>query len=191
MAGLAEASPVVQRLRSLQDLADSAAARPIQRVVTKSTAPWGASKGKWVSDKLPGRHFDTKAEGEAAEQQAQAEQDAANEAAWANAVKQNAFILRNDTGRLTAHYNDGWGAAYGITSHAELIDYVYGYNEDDGELGEHSLALGTFKNEQMPQREPCDIVYNVLDPVTISAGGWTEQVPVREIFHCGPESYRF
>ena len=162
--------------------------KTVQREVKLSTAPWGPTKGKWVTTLDPGKPFDSQEAAQAREDEILAAQAAAQEAAWEAKAKTDAWEFRDQQGRLTAHFNDGWGASYGITSTDELRDHILDrVDRDDEEIGDgYEIDLGTRLNDEEHLSRPCKIIYDVVDVITVTAGPVTRDTVKRSVFHCGP-----
>jgi hypothetical protein len=159
-----------------------------QREVRLSTAPWGPTRGKWVTTLAPGEAFDSQAEAQAREDGIQAAQQAAAEEAWQAKANTDAWVFADVAGRLSAHFVDGWGASYGITNRDQLRAYISQRVNLHGEaLGEHKeIDLGMRLNPDEHLSRPCKIVYDAESVVSITAGGITRLTVKRRVFHCGP-----
>ncbi len=186
LANRADSSPQVRQLRALYDAANGSA--PVQRVVKLSEAPWGPTKGKWITTEASLVPHNSKVDAQKAEDAILEQREAAAEAAWQLQANSDAWTFKDAQKRLTTHYGDGWGAAYGITSHNQLRAYIQAHNTDNGEPGQYTISLGSFGNNKTHIFMACDIVYDVTGVVSVTSGALTRNAVAREVFHCGPES---
>ena len=186
MREAAAQSPGVLGLHQLQLDAAAYSGAPIQRVVTPNLVPWGPNKGKWKSSETGREDYDTQQDAQAADDLAREARLAAEEDAWEQEADRVSWEFRDLNGRLTAHYRDGWGAKYGIQSHAQLQAYIEQYNADGDSPGQYTIDIGSYGNvKDHHMMRPCTIVYNVwIEQLTV--GPITGDITVREVFHCGP-----
>src|SRR5262245_54594225 len=184
--------PAVQRVAEEEEprQARFEAGGPIQREVKMSEARWGPSQGRWITTEAPGESFATKQEAEAREQEVQQAKEQAKEDAWVAQANTDAWEFRDQQGRLTAHFNDGWGESYGITSYGELRNYILGQVDRDSEdLGNgKTLDLGQCLNRDEHLSRPCKILYDAVKVVSVTAGSITRDTIKRSVYHCGPSS---
>lgn len=187
----ADASAPVQGLQRLQAAADAHGARTLQRKVQKSTAPWGPTKGKWITTLKNNVGYDTQEEAQQAEDRIVAQQQQAAEAAWQVEARKKSWSFANGEGRLSEHYTDGWGALYGIQSHVALREYIEAHIPGDEAVGRNRIDLGTRVHPtegpgSTPKRRPCYIMYELFEAEDFTHGGITHNINPREAFHCGP-----
>lgn len=174
----------------------STAGAIVQRVVTKSSAPWGNLKGKWVSSLDTSVGFDTpeqaqKYEDELLKKQELAQQqlEQQRERDWQDEAKVLAWEFADYNGRLTEHFQDGWGEAYKITNYDQLRERILkDVDRDDEEIGEWEINLGNCKNPLEHTIRPCKIVYEVEGVMTVIKGPIKRQTVKRRVYHCGPSS---
>jgi len=186
MRTYANDSPRVRQLKAYQEIADSSSRSPIQRVVKQSTARWGLTQGKWITTLAENKGFDTQEQAQAEENRILAEQQDADEAAWNAAAEAKSWYFADAQKRLTKHYNDGWGALYGITSHDDIKPYIE-QNADVEQDGENTIDLGTHFLKKENADRKCTIVYSV-ELITLTVGPITDTLYRRTVFHCGPSS---
>lgn len=186
MREAAAQSPGVLGLHQLQRDAAACSGALIQRVVTPNAVPWGPNKGKWKSSETSREDYDTQQDAQAADDLAREARLAAEEDAWAQEAGRVSWVFRDNNRRLTAHYEDGWGEKYRIQSHAQLQTYIERHNQDGDNPGEYTIDIGSHGNAQDHyMMRHCTIMYNVwIESLTV--GPITEDVTVREVFHCGP-----
>ena len=181
--------PQLQRMRALGEMANGGAQLPIQREVKASTAPWGPTKGKWITTLDSAVGYLTEEEAQVAEDAILEAQANAREDAWQLAADQQAWQFADANGRLTAHFNDGWGAIYGITSNAGLRDYIdTAVPQDQEALGDQVIDLGNRLHAGEHVSRPCSIRYTVTGPIVVTVGTITRNVFAREVYHCGPSN---
>lgn len=72
------------------------------------------------------------------------------------------------------HYNDGWGAKYGIQTDTKLTEMVAHDDETSG--GEHELYLGEYKVKNQDSKG-CNILYS---------NEWVGDHCTTTVYHCGP-----
>ncbi|MGB1252924.1 MAG: hypothetical protein ACPG8W_20080 [Candidatus Promineifilaceae bacterium] len=160
---------------------------PIQREVKKSSAGWGKTAGKWITTLAPSQGYDTKEEAQAAENKIMSDKAQAQEDAWQAEADKQAWVFKDGSGRLTEHFNDGWGDTYGITSYDDLrwhIDQTV--SQDDESVGDKVIDLGDNLHADEHVKRPCSIRYDVTELITVTVGPITRQVFKREVYHCGP-----
>jgi hypothetical protein len=74
------------------------------------------------------------------------------------------------------HYDDGWGALYGITRDAQLKAVVA---EGSDAEGNQSIELGRFAHPDEYMRRLCTVAYENV---------WNGNVCETIVFHCGPNN---
>ncbi|MDO6590898.1 hypothetical protein DS901_10885 [Loktanella sp. D2R18] len=183
----AEHSPALTNLRQLQRDANALTRGPLQRVVKKNSVPWGLDKDKWLSSETGGKLYETEQLAQEADDAARAMREIAEEAAWQQQADQHRWKFRDTTGRLTAHYEDGWGTLYGITSSAALQQYISQHKVDGDVPGKYTIDLGRFNHAVEHSRQKCTIMYDVWEK-EIEVGPIKRNIAVRDVFHCGPTS---
>ncbi len=178
----ADQSPSVHALHQLQQNASDYSDVTIQRIVTPNPVPWGPNKGKWRSSETGKEDYDTQQEAQIADDLARQRREQAEEENWNNAADQFAWQIELSARR---HYDDGWGALYGIQSDDALIDRIL--QSDDYPIGggEHKIDLGTYGHSREHVMRPCTIVSDV-ETQTLTVGPITHDVAVYRAFHCGP-----
>ncbi|OWQ87953.1 hypothetical protein CDN98_07315 [Roseateles terrae] len=194
--GAANAPPVA--LTGLERPTDSlsTAGGIVQRVVTKSTAPWGDLKGKWVTSLNTSRGFDTQEQAQQYEDEllevrelAQEQLAQQQEREWQVEANGRAWMFADQQGRLTAHFGDGWGESYNITSYDQLRERILAsVDRDDEETGTWEIDLGDCRNLREHMVRPCKILYEVEGVVTVIKGPIHRQTVKRRVYHCGPTS---
>ncbi|VAW67338.1 hypothetical protein MNBD_GAMMA08-2049 [hydrothermal vent metagenome] len=185
-SGIKDDKAQLEQPSALPHIPDNRPLTPVQRAVQKSTAPWGPTKGQWVTTLNTSVGYATREEAQAAEQRIIDERIIAEENAWQAKAQEVAWVFKDAAGRLTAHFNDGWGASYGITSYDDLRIYIENnVNLDEESEGNNTIDLGQKQNSNEHISKNCDIKYNAT-PFTVTVGSITRQVVKREVYHCGP-----
>jgi len=208
---------MLAQLRMLESLASTSAAGPsggsaelgkppasssaegetIQRVVSKSTAPWGDLKGKWVTSLDTSVGFDTQEQAQKHEDEVRQQQELEQQAAaqqeehdWEIEADAKAWEFADYNGRLTTHFGDGWGEGYGITNYGQLrARILQDVDRDNEALGAgKEIDMGNQLNSNEHLSRPCKIKYDVVSVITVSKGPITRQTVKRRVFHCGPTS---
>ena len=178
----ADQSPSVHSLHQLQQDASKYSDVAIQRIVTQNPVPWGPDRDKWLSSEIFGQLYDSEEEAQAAEDRVLAEREAQNQEAWNDAADQIAWQIEGSARR---HYDDGWGALYGIQSDNALIDRISQCDDYPIGGGEHRIDLEKHGHPQEHVMRPCTIVSDV-ETQTLTVGPITQDVAVYHVFHCGP-----
>ncbi|MDB4286131.1 DUF4157 domain-containing protein [bacterium] len=175
----------VQRKENQQENLNSSS-EPVQREVKKIWGKWKSSydMSKEFPSEEAAKKFDDEQEVEAAakkeKEDAAALQEA--EAEWAEAAENAAWKFSDVAGRLTKHFQDGWGALYGIKSYDKIVQAIID-GQGSTAIGKQEVYLGNHTNKK--QVMGCNILYeNKMVPIT--AGGITRNTLQSNIFHCGP-----
>jgi len=90
------------------------------------------------------------------------------------------FKYVEESGRR--HYDDGWGALYGIQNDNSLKAEV-----QNDQLGNWTRDLGEFYHAGEGHRRPCTVGYRNRNRVR-RRGGREVNDTVTSIYHCGPSS---
>jgi len=188
-AGWAAALHDSPRMQRQSQLLASLTGQPAQREVKQNSARWGKDQGKWYTTFDPLRYFDSAPLAQAHEEEVLRQ----HEDGWQAQAAKQAWEFKDATGRLTEHFNDGWGDAYGITNPQELqqaiLDAVGPDERDTEEIGDDKVIdLGNCLHDGEHVSRPCSIRYNVTGLVTVKYGSVTRQTVFRSVYHCGPSN---
>jgi hypothetical protein len=177
---------VAQLLRPTSGPMTASAGATVQREVKKIWGKWKSSydMSRDFASEAEALVFDNakKAEATAAKQAADAAAAAQAEDTWMAAAEAAAWKYSDTNKRLSTHFTDGWGAAYGITSVAQIAKAIID-GQGSEEIGNQEVYLGNFTVRGVTKG--CNILYQ-NKMVSITAGGITRNTLQSDVYHCGP-----